>query len=197
MLVENRNRTIFSVTSASGTTYRGDLATESCDCAYAKSRAPAGGCKHVHCVRLATGREAVPTTVDANDQLPQHDESHRPLIYLQSDRRSTVGYSDPLLTYATRSTTPHSTPTPTGIEPTVLLARSRPTRVTDIPDPLLWSPQLPPRSPPASHPKLLKYGCSAIWHASVWVSSSGRPRADPFEGPQLPLEAPQPAILKS
>lgn len=70
--VENPNRTRFSVTSASGATYQVDLATESCDCADAEYRDPAGGCKHVRRCRLATGRDAVPTAIDADDQLAEH-----------------------------------------------------------------------------------------------------------------------------
>lgn len=70
--VENPTRTRFSVTSASGATYQVDLATESCDCADAEYRDPAGGCKHIRRCRLATGRETVPATATADDQLGEH-----------------------------------------------------------------------------------------------------------------------------
>jgi len=85
--VENPDRTSFSVTSASGATYTVDLATNSCDCAAAEYRDPAGGCKHVRRCRVATGREPVPAAVDVDDQHSLVCECHRVgIVFCQQDR---------------------------------------------------------------------------------------------------------------
>lgn len=72
MPVENRETTVVTVTSASGTTYDVDVVTGACSCPDARHRSPEGGCKHVRRARVAVGAEPVDArTIRALDVDPQ------------------------------------------------------------------------------------------------------------------------------
>lgn len=74
--VSDKDRSVLSVTTGSGSTYHVDLSRDYCNCADQTQRHPDGGCKHLRRARIATGREAVPAAclgaIDIDEHLGIH-----------------------------------------------------------------------------------------------------------------------------
>jgi hypothetical protein len=95
--VEDRDTSVVTVTSHSGSEYTVDVREERCTCPDSKHRAPDGGCKHVRRARFALGHSSVDSQTVRQLDIDSQIGANAPGLIVATADGGVVGYNAEVL----------------------------------------------------------------------------------------------------